>query len=313
LILCRPAISPVIPARRAWKKRHPEGRPFEMPKWYGLKKKQIERLPEEIREMPQWKANVELMLAGMLDKEVPGWRSCIDAQAYDPVCSPATVLALKRNAPEESYVVMYPGAGEPLKMWPAEYFAGLADSLYEQLGLPTYIIGGREDRVLIDRIISMGNPDAMRALVGCETGDRLSLVANAAAVVSANSGGGHLAAALRVPVVVVAHGPTARVQTSPINCIAADDLVSTCEFMRCAQPCNNKTTCVKKMSPLTRWWAQMPVGLRSRKSKRELKQGYGYVGSARTRSSSVARCMQSILPSAVAEAIETALACPSSR
>ena len=100
-------------------------------------------------------------------------------------------------------VVFHPGASDPSKMWPAEYFAQLADVLISQHNMKIVIVG-EEKLEGQARIILNGREDHVVNLVGKTTVSQLVSVFNhVRLVVSNDSGPVHIAAALGTPVVSI--------------------------------------------------------------------------------------------------------------
>jgi lipopolysaccharide heptosyltransferase I len=94
-------------------------------------------------------------------------------------------------------VVLVPGAGRPDKQWPASSFRELAERLGEQ---NVVVVWGPDEQQLAEEIgVGVAPPTDLRELA--------YLLQHARAVVAADTGPLHLAAALRTPVVAL-FGPT---------------------------------------------------------------------------------------------------------
>ena len=108
---------------------------------------------------------------------------------------------------ENPIVVIHPMAGHPLRCWPVERFAAVADGLVERLAAKVVVIGGPGDRAIAQELI-----DAMRsgdcACFQVFTLPQLvALFEKASVLVSNESGPTHLAAATDLPIVTI-FGPT---------------------------------------------------------------------------------------------------------
>ncbi|MGA2093323.1 MAG: glycosyltransferase family 9 protein [Sedimentisphaerales bacterium] len=112
-------------------------------------------------------------------------------------------LLLSKKVNIENYVVLVPGAAQPEKRWPIERFAELAKKISLRFGSSIVAIGSQGERDYIGKIggeiINMAGRTTIRELI--------SLVKGASLVISNDTGPGHIAAALGVPVVMI-FGPT---------------------------------------------------------------------------------------------------------
>jgi lipopolysaccharide heptosyltransferase II len=111
------------------------------------------------------------------------------------------------------YAVIAPGASYgPAKRWSAERFAEAARHLREAWGLAAVLVGSEEDREAAEGLAALA-PGAASAVGRTDLPALLGLLAEAAVVLSNDSGVMHLAAALRRPTVAV-FGSTSPVWTS---------------------------------------------------------------------------------------------------
>jgi heptosyltransferase-3 len=108
------------------------------------------------------------------------------------------------------FVILMPGSGSPVKNWPAEKFASLAEAISERF--PSAILLGPAEHRL------KGIFEARRCVVfeGLELPVAAALIASALAFVGNDSGMSHLAAALDVPGVVL-FGPTEPALWAPLG------------------------------------------------------------------------------------------------
>jgi ADP-heptose:LPS heptosyltransferase len=111
---------------------------------------------------------------------------------------PLPDVSARLGAVPDGYVVLHPGASVPARSWPERRCAEAVDAL-TRAGHPVVVTGSRAERGLTARVAG----DRAALDLGGETGlDELAAVlAGAAAVVVANTGPAHLAAAVGTPVV----------------------------------------------------------------------------------------------------------------
>lgn len=115
---------------------------------------------------------------------------------------------------ERPWVAMNVSARWPTKRWPAEHFAQAADLLtHEGLG-PVVFIGGRSEEADSLRVRSLMRTPSVDFTGQTEVGLLPTLLRQAAALVTNDSGPMHIAAAVGTPVVAL-FGPTDPARTGP--------------------------------------------------------------------------------------------------
>jgi ADP-heptose:LPS heptosyltransferase len=130
-----------------------------------------------------------------------------DAQAWVHTWRAAAGLA------EQPYVVVHPGAGAPVKLWPAPAWAGVIDGLRDR-GLPVVLTGGAAERDLVAGITGQVH-GPVHALAGATDLDQLAaLMQQSCLTVGLDSGPLHLAVAVGVPTVHL-YGPVATATFGP--------------------------------------------------------------------------------------------------
>jgi lipopolysaccharide heptosyltransferase I len=125
-------------------------------------------------------------------------------------------LLMKHKVNLDNYVVLVPGAARPEKRWLAWNFSEIADKIAEKFGSSIVATGLKKEQVLIEvlqklattRIANLAGQTSILELVALLKGARL--------VVSNDTGPGHIAAALGVPVVML-FGPTNPARVHPYN------------------------------------------------------------------------------------------------
>ncbi|MBF0543709.1 MAG: glycosyltransferase family 9 protein [Candidatus Riflebacteria bacterium] len=134
------------------------------------------------------------------------------------------------------YVVIAPGAAfGPAKRWPAEKFASLAHSIFENTGMTIVATGSGAEKVLTAKVISRVQKNSFDLGGKTSLHDLIKLLQEASLLVCNDSGTMHLGAFLGVPT-VVAVGSTDMVRTGPLSQKAI--LV---QGFPCSPPCRKKT------------------------------------------------------------------------
>ena len=114
---------------------------------------------------------------------------------------PALSIALP-----EKFVVVFPGSRSKLRIWPAAYFAEVAQYFQQNYGMAIVICGGNGDRIYADAF-----KEAFAGSVTDLTGatrlpDLLTILHRAAALVTVDTGSVHLAAAVGCRVLGIFNG-----------------------------------------------------------------------------------------------------------
>jgi lipopolysaccharide heptosyltransferase I len=121
----------------------------------------------------------------------------------DAAAAEAVGRLLKSKGVNGNYVVLVPSAARPEKRWPIDRFAQLADRIAAKFGMSIVATGSQGERDYINAIgsgiINLAGQTSMRELI--------SLMKGASLVISNDTGPGHIAAALDVPLVML-FGPT---------------------------------------------------------------------------------------------------------
>lgn len=101
------------------------------------------------------------------------------------------------------YLCVHPGARAASRRWPAEHFAAVADALHEATGLPVVLTGSPERGAPSAEVHMRMRAPALDAAASLSVGALAALLADARLLIANDTGVSHLAAALRVPSVVV--------------------------------------------------------------------------------------------------------------
>ncbi len=111
------------------------------------------------------------------------------------------------------YLVISPRSANPIKEWPAERFAQLAQTLWQKHRLPSVLIGTRADEAAA-RWIARQAGEGVLVRIGTPLEVSMALIAGSRGMVANDSGPLHLAVALGRPVVGI-YGPTDPARTGP--------------------------------------------------------------------------------------------------
>ena len=101
------------------------------------------------------------------------------------------------------YAVFNPSASSPSKIWPAAYFAHVADYLLDRYGLTPVVIGGKGDLRFSDAMKKQMQASAIDLTGKLKVGSLAWLFKKAEVLISNDTGPAHIAAALGVPVLSI--------------------------------------------------------------------------------------------------------------
>ena len=168
-----------------------------------------------------------------------------------PFRVPASVVAtrLAAQAPD-GYVLLNPGAAWPNKRWDPTRFGAVAARIRDRYALPSFVLWGRGESSLADRVVAASEGAAIRA-PETTLGDLLAAAKGAALMLSGDTGPVHLAAAMATPIVGL-YGPTWPERNGPWD--AADEVVSRADHVRVPSQArvSDRTGCASTISRLTK-------------------------------------------------------------
>lgn len=107
-----------------------------------------------------------------------------------------------RNLVKNEYVCIHPGASTPIRRWQPEGFAAVADAI-AQLGLRVVLTGSKQETELCTAVASKMKASSLNLAGRTSLGALAALLNEARLLVCNDTGVSHLAAALRVPSVVI--------------------------------------------------------------------------------------------------------------
>lgn len=148
----------------------------------------------------------------------------IEASAFEPT---AYQFPIAISADDEHYVetatsghaarfaILNPGGGWATKLWPASAFGALADELYAQHGLFSYVTFGPGEEALAQAVVSQTRSGAAQ-VIASTLKQFVALARRAALFVGGDTGPLHLAAAAGTPIVGI-YGPTSPERNGSFN------------------------------------------------------------------------------------------------
>ena len=116
----------------------------------------------------------------------------------------------------DKYFVIIPGAAKPEKIWPLERFAQLADKMSTRFGISIVTTGSSGEREYIEKLRAAAKSNIVNLAGQTSLKELIALLKGAMLVVSNDTGPGHIAAALGVPIVMI-FGPTNPARLHPYN------------------------------------------------------------------------------------------------
>ena len=153
---------------------------------------------------------------------------------------------------------IHPGVGQPIRRWPLEYFARLADLICERLNASVLIFGAESEKTLAETILgNMRNKNKAFSLA-----EKLPLDAFLVALkkcdlfIGNNSGPGHMAASLGIPTLGIYGGGVDAKQWGPVgpNAVAVQLDVSCMPcYLGSPADCPHGVICLKGLHPEKVW------------------------------------------------------------
>jgi heptosyltransferase-1 len=133
----------------------------------------------------------------------------------DPAAADSVnTLLIHRDIKPGNYAVFVPGSAQKSKCWPAHNFASLAEKIVSQFGFSIILVGTNAEKAITEKIVSRANAQ-VADFAGLTTLPELVALFKAAKIVVSNdTGPGHIAAALGVPLVMI-FGPSNPIRLLP--------------------------------------------------------------------------------------------------
>ena len=142
-----------------------------------------------------------------------------DSAAADSISG----LLARYGISPDSYAVFVPGSAHTSKCWPIENFAALADKISSRFGLSIIATGTKPEEGVIKRLKELANAPITNFAGLTNLNELMALLRTARLVVSNDTGPGHIAAALGVPLVMMFSwsNPTRTAPYGRSECIVA--------------------------------------------------------------------------------------------
>jgi ADP-heptose:LPS heptosyltransferase len=179
-----------------------------------------------------------------------------------PLCfleAPADVLGLERTlgaagVPNGGHgcIVLHPGSGGAVKLWPVEYWQAVAGSA-AALGRPVVVTGSASERDLAIACV-VGVPGCTVLAGKLSLGELAALFRRAALVVGTDNGALHLAVACGAPTLQV-YGPSDAAQFGPFGpperhrVLRADVPCAPCGYLDMPVPAGTYKACMRSITP----------------------------------------------------------------
>ncbi len=169
------------------------------------------RIPEQIRHIRDFHL-YKLKLSGVeftnFSSDNPFGISPDEKERIDEL------LADKGVCPEDKLIVLAPGAKDKIKRWKAENFAWLSDKLTEQRKV--ILVGSKEDKKIIDRIVSLLEKEVLRLDGQLGLKDLVVLLKRCALFIGNDSAPMHMSSLLEIPTIGI-FGPTDVKKAGPLG------------------------------------------------------------------------------------------------
>jgi lipopolysaccharide heptosyltransferase II len=168
-------------------------------------------------------------------------------------------------------VGMHPGVGQPIRRWPIEYFARLADMFVSQYGATILVFGTNNEKSFAEGIVRhMEFKNQAMSLAGRLTlPDFVSMLQRCDLFVGNNSGPGHIAASLEIPTLGIYAGTNDSKEWGPLgaNAIAVylDMACSPC-YLVDPGDCPYGVACMRRLYP-ERVWQVVPRLIAGKQTK----------------------------------------------
>jgi lipopolysaccharide heptosyltransferase I len=141
----------------------------------------------------------------------------------DPAAGVVNRLLKTKGIKPDGYAVFVPTSAHRDKCWPVERFAALADKISSQFHLSIVVTGAASEKSAVERLRNQASVSIANFAGVTSLSELVALLKAARLVVSNDTGPGHIAAALGVPVVLI-FGPTNPARVAPYgrpHCVAA--------------------------------------------------------------------------------------------
>ena len=112
-------------------------------------------------------------------------------------------LLKNQSIDPDNYAVFIPGSAHAEKCWPAENFASLAEKIHSEFGLRIIAAGTKSEKQIALKLQQLSKVPVFDFCGQTSILELVSLLRGAKLVVSNDTGPGHIAAALNIPLVLI--------------------------------------------------------------------------------------------------------------
>jgi len=162
----------------------------------GFYTHRIAQKPESIHLVDYY---LDMLAAAGIEAAEPRFDLPCDADAEDAVRR----LLAEHGVQAYRYAVLVPGSAHADKCWPVERFAELADRIAERFGLSIIATGTAGEAPTVQELAQRARGAVVNLAGRTSIRQLVALMRTAAAVVSNDTGPGHIAAALQRPLVLI--------------------------------------------------------------------------------------------------------------
>ena len=141
----------------------------------------------------------------------------------DAAASSVSRLLAGHGIRSDGYAVLIPGSAHSDKCWPIERFAALADKISSRFDLSIITTGSAAENSIVEKLQELSNVPIVNLAGQTSLGELVALLRAARLVISNDTGPGHIAAALGVPLVLI-FGRSNPARVAPFKrsqCVAA--------------------------------------------------------------------------------------------
>lgn len=141
----------------------------------------------------------------------------------NPAAEDSVGKLLASHGNEYNYAVLIPGSAHQDKCWPPERFARLAEKISSQYHISIVATGSASEAAIVEKVKEKADVPVISLAGQTTLGELVALLKRAGLVVSNDTGPGHIAAALGVPLVLM-FGRANPIRLEPYgrkHCVAA--------------------------------------------------------------------------------------------
>ena len=160
-----------------------------------------------------------------------GVRSCLPECKLTPPAAAQDSIRQKLEAKQlaaKKFIVLIPSSAHAYKCWPAERFAKLAEVFHQRRGWNAVVVGSQSERPYAEAVRANTDSPVVDLTGQTSIPELVALFGQAGAVVSNDTGPGHIALATETPAVVI-FGNTNPLRLGPYQrpeCVVAVDAES---------------------------------------------------------------------------------------